>query len=170
VLGTCHRVHAPASHSRWHAGAARYNLCRGHSFQTLKRVIPTRYLLKSVMILPWAQLTHLEAHWVYIAECTSILRDTLGLVTRKVRLCSDDETLIGGPGGLSATWPCSSTIPACGCGKSFIDRPTSSGSVSTASSNTPKVSITSRRCQRPTVRRPSSVLLSWIEQKDNSNI
>ncbi|KAJ7908970.1 hypothetical protein B0H13DRAFT_647975 [Mycena leptocephala] len=53
----------------------------------LNRVVLMRYFLKSIMILPWTQLTHLEAHCVYEYECTEILRDAPNLVSCTFCVC-----------------------------------------------------------------------------------
>jgi hypothetical protein len=53
----------------------------------LNRVVLMRYFVKSIMTLPWAQLTHLEAHCVYEDECTDILRDAPNLVSCTFCVC-----------------------------------------------------------------------------------
>ncbi|KAF8175457.1 hypothetical protein K438DRAFT_2022887 [Mycena galopus ATCC 62051] len=58
-----------------------------HSAPQLKRAILTRNYFKSIMALPWAQLTHLEADCLYEHECIEILRDAPLLVACTLRVC-----------------------------------------------------------------------------------
>jgi hypothetical protein len=58
-----------------------------HGAPQLKNVILTRNFFKSVMTLPWAQLTHLEADCLYERECLEILRDAPLLVACTFRVC-----------------------------------------------------------------------------------
>jgi hypothetical protein len=61
----------------------------------LKMVVLTRYFLEVAMTLPWAQLTHLEAHCLYEDECINILQAAPRLVTCTVRVCfSDEDTVV----------------------------------------------------------------------------
>jgi hypothetical protein len=46
----------------------------------LKHVVLTTGFAKSVITLPWGQLTRLEAQFLYLGECAEILRDATKLV------------------------------------------------------------------------------------------
>lgn len=57
----------------------------------LKKAVLTRFFLKSVMSMPWAQLTHLYADCVFENECTAILSDATHLVHCQFEVCSGEE-------------------------------------------------------------------------------
>jgi hypothetical protein len=59
----------------------------------LRNVVLTSCFLTSTIRLPWAQLTHLEAHCLYEHECIEILRDAPFLVACTLSLCCSDEEL-----------------------------------------------------------------------------
>ncbi|KAJ6562539.1 hypothetical protein B0H19DRAFT_1144905 [Mycena capillaripes] len=63
----------------------------------LESIVLTRFFLKSVMTLPWSQLTHLTAHCVYEHECTAILRDATRLVVCTFDVCGSDDGIDVGP-------------------------------------------------------------------------
>ncbi|KAF7334544.1 F-box domain-containing protein [Mycena venus] len=53
----------------------------------LQSVILTRNFFKSIMTLPWKQLTHLEADCLYEQECVDIFREVPLLVAGIFRVC-----------------------------------------------------------------------------------
>ncbi|KAJ7149163.1 hypothetical protein C8R43DRAFT_1007390 [Mycena crocata] len=57
----------------------------------LRDVVLTDCFLSSVMRLPWAQLTHLEALCLYEHECTEILSETTRLVYCTITVCSSTQ-------------------------------------------------------------------------------
>ncbi|KAJ7161031.1 hypothetical protein C8R46DRAFT_358461 [Mycena filopes] len=54
----------------------------------LRSVVLTIQFRPSAVPLPWAQLTHLEAHRLYEHECLEILTEAKNLVRCKVSICS----------------------------------------------------------------------------------
>jgi hypothetical protein len=59
----------------------------------LKRLSLPRYFHKSVICLPWAQLTHLNGRFFDAIECMEILRDAMYLVHCKLRILLTNETM-----------------------------------------------------------------------------
>ncbi|KAF7334589.1 hypothetical protein MVEN_02288800 [Mycena venus] len=57
----------------------------------LKRVTLTRYFLFSLYRLPWAQLTHLDGHYLYEIECAELLRDATNLVRCTFGICYSED-------------------------------------------------------------------------------
>ncbi|KAJ7161025.1 hypothetical protein C8R46DRAFT_1001005 [Mycena filopes] len=55
----------------------------------LRRLVLTEHFLKSALSLPWAQLTHLEAHCLYEHECLEILAEATSLVRCRASVCSN---------------------------------------------------------------------------------
>ncbi|KAJ7161021.1 hypothetical protein C8R46DRAFT_905084, partial [Mycena filopes] len=53
----------------------------------LRRLVLTEHFLKSALSLPWAQLTHLEAHCLYEYECLEILTEATSLVCCRASVC-----------------------------------------------------------------------------------
>ncbi|KAJ6511183.1 hypothetical protein C8R45DRAFT_1207875 [Mycena sanguinolenta] len=77
-----------------------FTLSLFESAPQLRQLVLTSRFLHSTMCLPWAQLTHLEAHCLYEHECIDILRDAPLLVTCTLRVCRSDEdvqVLVGPP-------------------------------------------------------------------------
>ncbi|KAJ7901094.1 hypothetical protein B0H14DRAFT_2330592 [Mycena olivaceomarginata] len=61
----------------------------------LKQVVLTRRFEKSVITLPWGQLTCLNAYFLYLGECAEILRDATNLVHCSFGICrTSNPTLI----------------------------------------------------------------------------
>ncbi|KAJ7149154.1 hypothetical protein C8R43DRAFT_888153, partial [Mycena crocata] len=60
----------------------------------LRDVVLTDCFLSSVMRLPWAQLTHLEALCLYEHECTEILSETTCLVHCTITVCSSTRPYV----------------------------------------------------------------------------
>ncbi|KAJ7901110.1 hypothetical protein B0H14DRAFT_1363984 [Mycena olivaceomarginata] len=53
----------------------------------MKHVVLTPGFEKSDITLPWGQLTHLDAHLLYLGECAEILRDATNLVYCNFGIC-----------------------------------------------------------------------------------
>jgi hypothetical protein len=65
----------------------------------LKQVVLTRGFGKSVITLPWGQLTCLDAHFLYLGECAEILHDATNLVHCSLGICRTSKPtliLLGG--------------------------------------------------------------------------
>ncbi|KAF7326700.1 F-box domain-containing protein [Mycena sanguinolenta] len=59
----------------------------------LTHVVLTSNFVKSVIDLPWHQLTHLCAHFLYIEECAEILRDAVNLVHCDFGICGSEYSI-----------------------------------------------------------------------------
>ncbi|KAF7364124.1 F-box domain-containing protein [Mycena sanguinolenta] len=59
----------------------------------LKDVVLTTSFEKSIMNLPWHQLTHLQTHYLYLEECVEILRDAVSLVCCDFGVCGTEELI-----------------------------------------------------------------------------
>ncbi|KAF7334556.1 hypothetical protein MVEN_02285500 [Mycena venus] len=63
----------------------------------LRHVVLTSCFLNATIRLPWAQLTHLDAHCLYEHECTDILRAAPVLVLCTLSVCCSDDDVVVGP-------------------------------------------------------------------------
>ncbi|KAF7361049.1 hypothetical protein MSAN_01135500 [Mycena sanguinolenta] len=63
----------------------------------LHHITLTSCFLNATVVLPWAQLTHLDAHCLYEHECTDILRAAPLLVTCTLSVCCSDDDIVIGP-------------------------------------------------------------------------
>ncbi|KAJ6511164.1 hypothetical protein C8R45DRAFT_966256 [Mycena sanguinolenta] len=63
----------------------------------LRHLTLTSCFLNATVLLPWAQLTHLDAHCLYEHECTDILRAAPLLVTCTLSVCCSDDDIVVGP-------------------------------------------------------------------------
>jgi hypothetical protein len=62
----------------------------------LRHVVLTACFLTATVHLPWAQLTHIDAHCLYEHECIDIFRNASALVACKLNVCcSDDDIRVG---------------------------------------------------------------------------
>ncbi|KAF7364127.1 F-box domain-containing protein [Mycena sanguinolenta] len=60
----------------------------------LEDVVLTTNFAKSVIDLPWHQLTHLCAHFLYIEECIEILREAVNLVHCDFGICGSEDSIL----------------------------------------------------------------------------
>ncbi|KAJ6551896.1 hypothetical protein B0H19DRAFT_1264517 [Mycena capillaripes] len=63
----------------------------------LRSVVLLPCFLTSTIRLPWAQLTHIDAHCLYEHECTDILRDARCLISCTASVCCSDDDVVIGP-------------------------------------------------------------------------
>ncbi|KAF7374054.1 F-box domain-containing protein [Mycena sanguinolenta] len=63
----------------------------------LHQITLTSCFLNATVLLPWAQLTHLDAHCLYEDECTDILCAAPLLVTCTLSVCCSDDDIVIGP-------------------------------------------------------------------------